>query len=98
MTYDIGQLNITRLLGIFSGHLMNTGVITVCPCGQQRLSSDLTDDQADLSLRWAHNNMPHCWFSQGVAHLYVAKKIYLVQSNFNGSNTFGTMETSSRQG
>ena len=97
MTYDIGQLSITGQLGIFAGHLMNTGVIADWPCGQHRLSSDLTHDQADLSLRWAHDNMPHCWLSQGVAHLYVAK-IYLIQSNFNGSNTFGTMKTSSRQG
>ena len=35
-------------------------------CGQRRFWSNWADDQADLSLLWAH--MPFCWFCHEVAH------------------------------
>ena len=62
--------------------------------------SDCAHAQADLTLRCAHINLV-CFV--------VARLIYticyvsvpgksIIQSNFNGSNTFGTMKISSRQG
>ena len=39
---------------------------------QQRLRSDWSDAQADLSLRWAHRSFG--WFCHAAAHLYFVKK------------------------
>ena len=55
------------LIRVFAVLMKKAGVLSYPLSVQRRLWSDWADDQADLSLLWAH--IPFCWFWHEVAHL-----------------------------
>ena len=59
--------HLSSLIRVFAVRSMGSWGPKLSSCGQRRLWSDWADDQADLSLHWAH--MPFCWFCHEAAQL-----------------------------